>query len=96
MTGDKFAKAINKKLPKQPSTLLFGTVLSTSPLSVEVKGYPTLPASMLIRGWCCDYIDTGNVQTCGCPIYRSVQAGDTVLLVASANLQKYYIAEVGT
>lgn len=72
---------------QKPADVAFGTVTSTSPLSIRVEGtMQDIPAVALILTWPVTLIQIGNTV-----INQALQTGDRVVMMRVSKGQRYIV-----
>lgn len=81
--------------PTSLSDLVYGTVVSTGPLAIQVDARMTLTSEFLelshaVQPYSIDVPTVGKVE-----VFRGLKVGDTVRMLRVQEGQKYYVIERG-
>jgi len=100
MVGEKLARAIKQGKPSdgELSDMMYGVVISTSPLKLQIDnrlvvGSQHLILSQMVRPLSVSITIDGKTGTG--QVFRSLQVGDRVRVLRVSKGQKFYVLERG-
>lgn len=98
MAGEKLAQLIKNSRPKESelSDLVYGQVISTSPLIIRVENRFEISSSFIeLSRMVKELIISITIdgKTGNATIFRNLQPGDKVRMLRAQNSQKFYVLE---